>query len=81
MEVTISPIHTCVYYFPAGALRLLGSSEGPKGRLEIYHNGTWGTVCNNRFDVTEANSACRQLGFSKSTRRGTVGDFGYETNF
>ncbi len=33
------------------------------GRLEIYLNGGWGTVCRNGFGLTEARVACRQLGY------------------
>ncbi len=33
------------------------------GRLEIFINGQWGTVCDELFGITEAHVACRQLGF------------------
>ena len=34
------------------------------GRLEIYLQGEWGTVCDNRFRIFEAGVACRELGYS-----------------
>ena len=43
-------------------LRLAGSSQAGEGRLEVYHNGVWGTVCNDFFDVADASVACFQLG-------------------
>ena len=33
------------------------------GRLEVYLDGVWGTVCNVAFDILDANIACRELGF------------------
>ena len=36
------------------------------GRLEIFINGEWGTVCINQFGVTDADVACRQLEFDGS---------------
>ena len=37
-----------------------------EGRLEIYHNRRWGTVCGKNFDIRDANVACRQLGYSRA---------------
>ena len=57
----------CVQAQRYGDLRLLqGSTADPSftaGRLEIYINSTWGSVCADNFDMAEANVACKQLGF------------------
>ena len=34
------------------------------GRLEIYINGQWGTVCDDSFNLIDATVACKELGFS-----------------
>jgi len=44
-------------------VRLVGSdTNAAKGRLEVYYNGTWGTVCGDGFTDTEAKVACRAIG-------------------
>jgi len=43
-------------------LRLMSNTEA-EGRLEIFHNGSWGTVCNDAFDDVDAQVACYSLGF------------------
>lgn len=46
------------------------------GRLEIFHNGVWGSVCDDFFGQTDADVVCRQLGYDQAHRYGDVGDLG-----
>jgi len=43
-------------------VRLAGSELPYEGRLEIYYNGIWGTVCDDSFDNVDATVACKSLG-------------------
>ena len=47
----------------SGHIRLGPSSSTSRGRLEIFVNGSWGTVCDDRFDDQDAMVACRTLGY------------------
>ena len=44
-------------------MRLVGGRYISQGRLEVYHDGRWGTVCDDHFDSDEATLMCRLLGY------------------
>lgn len=47
---------------PEGAVRLAGGMAMTTGRLEYYHDGAWGTVCDDHFSNSGVEVVCRQLG-------------------
>ncbi|XP_023248280.1 uncharacterized protein LOC106641736 [Copidosoma floridanum] len=44
-------------------IRLVGSNLSHEGRIEVKTFGKWGQVCDDGFDMNDANVVCKELGF------------------
>ena len=56
------------YTFNIIGLRLEDSEAKFSGRVEIFYNGEWGTICSDEFDENDAAVVCHQAGYGPPVR-------------
>uniref|UniRef100_A0A8C2A6K4 Soluble scavenger receptor cysteine-rich domain-containing protein SSC5D n=1 Tax=Cyprinus carpio TaxID=7962 RepID=A0A8C2A6K4_CYPCA len=59
-------VHNCVHANDAGVVcrevRLVNTNNTCQGTVQVYHDGRWGTVCHNSWDIADGLVLCRELG-------------------
>ncbi len=48
------------------SVRIVDGSTLSEGRVEVFAQGTWGTVCDDDWDINDANVVCRHLHFGEA---------------
>lgn len=49
------------------SVRLRSRTNSYSGRVELRYNGSWGTVCDNDWDINDASVICRMFGFANAS--------------
>uniref|UniRef100_A0A1A7WA94 Scavenger receptor class A member 5 n=1 Tax=Iconisemion striatum TaxID=60296 RepID=A0A1A7WA94_9TELE len=60
-------------------VRLVNGSGPHQGRVEVFHERRWGTVCDDNWDKNDGGVVCRMLGYRGAAEVHRTGRFGQGT--
>ncbi|XP_022082373.1 deleted in malignant brain tumors 1 protein-like isoform X2 [Acanthaster planci] len=59
-----------------GIFRLSGGPVSTAGRVEVFFNGSWGSICDEQWDVEDADVLCKQLGCDAAVKASSGSRYG-----
>lgn len=62
-----------------GRIRLVSGADACQGRVEIFYQGSWGTVCDDDWGLSDASVVCKQVGCGQALEYKSNAYFGYGT--
>ncbi|GAB6027480.1 Lysyl oxidase 3 [Chamberlinius hualienensis] len=63
-----TPINGTRRRITIGKVRVVGGRRPNEGNVEVFYMGRWGSVCDDEWDMREANVTCRQLGYQRALK-------------